>query len=72
MAEQDQILVTKAYMVTIQKQQDSKKSRMCKERDETVITFSECTCSNYGFEPAKHWYEYRAERVVENQDTNNV
>ena len=26
-------------------------------------------CSKYGFEPAKHWYEHRAEGVMKNQDT---
>ena len=26
-------------------------------------------CSKYGFEPAKHWYEHRAEGVMENRDT---
>ena len=91
MAEQDQTLVTKTYRVTILEQQGSKTFRMCKERDETVITLvnvqswlrlsirhnmirsSLClTCSNYDFEPAKHWYEHRAEGVVENQDTQNL
>ena len=25
-------------------------------------------CSKYGFEPAKHWYEHRAEEVMENHE----
>ena len=91
MAEQDQKLVTKAYRVTILKQQGYKKSRMRNERGETVTTLVNVqswlwpsirhnmigltlwlTCSKYGFEPAKHWYEHRAEGVVENQETKKL
>ena len=91
MAVQDQTLVTKAYRVTILKQQSSNKCRMCNKRDETVIPSVNVhswlwlsirhnmirsslwlTCSKYGFEPAKHWYEHGAEKVVENQDTKNL
>ena len=43
MAAQDQTLAIKAYRVTILKQQDSMKCRMCTGRDETVMrNLSEC------------------------------
>ena len=29
-------------------------------------------CSKYGFEPDKHWYEHRAERVMKNKDTKTL
>ena len=90
-AAQYQALATKAYKVTILKQQRSKKCKMCNERDGTVMhILSECLklahteykkshaevaimghwelCSKYGFKSAKHWYEHRAEGVIENQD----
>ena len=42
-----------------------------KKRHDKVITMVHWElCSKYGFESAKHWYEHKAEKEMENQDTN--
>ena len=48
MAAQGQTLATKACKVTVMKLKGSKKC---------VVEL----CRKYGFEPAQHWYEHRAE-----------
>ena len=44
-------------------------NRIFYERDKKLAyTAPRGVYSKYGFEPAKHWYEHRAEEVMKNQD----
>ena len=57
-------LATKAYRVSILNN-NAPKSVGCVTRG----TRLHLLCSKYDFEPAKHWYERRVKRLMENRDT---
>ena len=40
-----------------------------KHHDKVAIVVRWELCSKYCVKPAKHWYEHRAEEIMENQDT---
>ena len=44
----------------------SKLAQKCHDKVIAMVHWK--LCSKYGFESVKHWYEHRAERVIENQD----